>query len=150
MGTGDQTCTSCGTLKTAKFFSPHKRECTDCRVGKYRDRKNSGVEPFLQSKLSALKQRHRKKEYEGNPVDLKYLIDLYEAQRGICALSGIPMHVTSENSELSASPDRIDIDQGYVEGNIRLVCSRMNLIRNSLSDRNLLWWCRAVVNNNGN
>ena len=60
------------------------------------------------------------------------------------------MHVTTEQSELSASPDRIDIEKGYVEGNIRLVCARINLMRNSLHDHDFIWWCRAVVNSNGN
>ena len=150
MAVGDYTCSACGIAKPVACFSKTNRQCNDCRQEHYKLRTNSSVEGFLRRRLSAMRQRHKQKEYVGAVVSIEYLIALHDAQRGICAVSGIPMHVTTEQSELSASPDRIDIDKGYVEGNIRLVCARINLMRNSLHDHDFIWWCRAVVNSNGN
>ena len=101
-------------------------------------------------RLTALKQRHKQKKFEGTPVSLEYLIALYEKQRGICAISSLPMHITTDQSDLSVSVDRIDINEGYVDGNVRLVCTRINLMRSTLNDHDFLWWCRAMVNSSGN
>lgn len=150
MATASHTCTTCGIAKPVACFSKTNRKCNDCRRESMLDIANSSVEGFLGRRLIGMKQRHKQKQYDGTIVTLEYLKKLYDAQNGICALSGIPMHVTTRQSELSASPDRIDIGKGYVEGNIRLVCSRINLMRNSLHDHDLIWWCRAVVNSNGN
>ena len=113
-------------------------------------RANSIVGGFLQVRLTALKQRHKNKKFEGEIVSLDYLVSLYEQQKGICALSGIPMHVTLDHTDLAVSPDRIDTSKGYVEGNVRLVCARANNMRGTLDDHDFVWWCRAVVNNGGN
>jgi len=150
MGTDSHTCNSCGITKPVACFSKTNRKCNDCRHDSMLDLANSSVEGFLQRRLISMKQRHKQKQYDGTIVTVGYLKGLYDAQNGICALSGIPMHVTTKQSELSASPDRIDTEKGYVEGNIRLVCARINLMRNSLHDHDFVWWCRAVVNSNGN
>ncbi len=100
-------------------------------------------------RLTALKQRHRSKGYTEDVIDLAHLMDLYEEQRGICALTGIPMHTTTSESDMSVSPDRIDSDLGYSEGNVRLVCVRANLMMSNLDDAHFKWWCRAVIFHDG-
>ena len=104
----------------------------------------------MQYRLTGLKQRHKQNKYEGTPISLEYLVALYEQQRGICAISQLPMHITLDQSDLSVSPDRIDVTKGYIGGNVRLVCARVNLMRGALDDHDFVWWCRAVVNSNGN
>lgn len=61
-------------------------------------------------------------------IDLDYVVELYEAQDGKCAMSGIPMN-TKYNDLCSASIDRIDNEQGHVKGNIIIVCKWVNLGR---------------------
>tara|TARA_B110000967_G_scaffold78370_1_gene81049 strand:+ start:288 stop:596 length:309 start_codon:yes stop_codon:yes gene_type:complete len=101
-------------------------------------------------RLASLKQRHKNKGFSGETIDLPYLLDLYAGQNGICAATGIPMHITTDESDLSVSPDRIDNTQGYIKGNVRLVCARANLMQSTLDDAHFHWWCRAVVNQSGN
>ena len=60
------------------------------------------------------------------------------------------MYATTDESDLAVSVDRIDNSLGYVLGNVRLVCSRVNLMMSNLDDAHFTWWCRAVVNHNGN
>ena len=89
-------------------------------------------------------------EYEGEVITFEDIKLLYESQRGNCALTGLPMHATTDESDLSVSVDRIDNNLGYVLGNVRLVCSRVNLMMSNLDDAHFTWWCRAVVNHIGN
>lgn len=150
MAPDSKRCSVCGDEKPVKSFDGSRNICHSCKHLKSRVRASGSLEGFLQMRLTALTQRHRRKKFEGTLVSLKYLIALYEQQRGICAISGIPMHITTDQSDLSVSVDRIDITQGYVEGNIRLVCTRINLMRSTLNDHDFLWWCRAMVNSSGN
>jgi hypothetical protein len=146
-----KACSSCGLVKNLdEFPSSGRRQCRVCKSLSNKTRYNASLKGFLQLRLTSLKQRHKAKKYSGDIVSLDHLLLLYEQQRGICAISNLPMHITTEQSDLSASPDRIDTAQGYIEGNIRLVCSRVNLMRCTLPDHDFVWWCRAVVNNSGN
>ena len=150
MAPDSKKCSVCGDEKPLKNFNGRRTVCHTCKHLKSRLRASGSLEGFLQMRLTSCKQRHRQKEYEGTPVSLEYLIGLYEQQRGICAISNLPMHITTDQSDLSVSVDRIDITQGYVEGNLRLVCARINLMRSTLDDHDFLWWCRAMVNSSGN
>jgi hypothetical protein len=62
-------------------------------------------------------------------ITCQYLIDLYGAQDGKCALSGLQMMHTLGN-HASISIDRIDSKRGYLVGNVQLVCQFINLGKN--------------------
>lgn len=49
------------------------------------------------------------------------LVDLYEEQRGICALTRLPLVLTTGDL-CSISIDRKDSNRGHVMGNVQLVC----------------------------
>ncbi len=86
-------------------------------------------------------------------LTMEYAWDLYEQQKCLCALSGIPIGfgATSKNSNTSASLDRIDNAKGYVEGNVQWVHKSINLMRNVLTVEKFIEWCKRVANNsNGN
>lgn len=150
MAVADRKCSLCGTLKAASAFSRANRKCNSCRNLESKEKANNSTEGFLAMRLSSLKQRHKNKNFSGETIDLPYLLDIYAVQNGICAVTGIPMHITTEESDLSVSPDRIDNTKGYIKGNVRLVCARANLMRSTLDDAHFHWWCRAVVNQSGN
>jgi hypothetical protein len=67
------------------------------------------------------------------PFDLtaEYLEDLFEAQAGLCALTGIQMDFersgTGKRSAYMASVDRIVPERGYVQGNVRWVIFAVNM-----------------------
>lgn len=151
MAPDSKECSTCGIVKSLDEFPTRGRQqCKACKSLGNKIRCNSSLSGFLQSRLTALKQRHKQKKYEGTPVSLEYLLALYEKQGGICAISNLPMHTTTDQSDLAVSADRVDISKGYVEGNIRLVCARINIMRGVLDDHDFIWWCRAVVNSCGN
>ena len=148
MATGDKKCSTCGTLKPVAEYSKGSLRCNKCRATERKNRANRSLKGFLQNRLTNLLIRHKK--YGGEPIDLGDLERLYVEQNGICAISGIPMHTTLNESDLAVSPDRLDNSIGYVKGNVRLVCARANMMMSTMDDAHFTWWCRAVVNNSGN
>ena len=150
MAIGDKECSACGALKPADHFSAAQVRCNKCRASKMKSDANASVASYMTKKLSGVRYRHRKKNNGTEPVKLDHLMALYQQQGGMCALTGLPMHSTSDESDLSVSVDRINNDLGYEDGNIRLVCARVNLMMNTLDDAHFTWWCRAVVNHIGN
>ena len=148
MAAKNTACSACGVVKPPSGFSGNNKVCNICRGERNVKKANGSLERYLQRRLSTLRQRHKK--YSGTSVTLDDLLDIYKKQKGMCAITGLPMHYTMEESDLSVSPDRIDNSQGYIKSNVRLVCARANLMQSVLDDTHLLWWCRAVVNNLGN
>ncbi len=79
-------------------------------------------------------------------IDQQYLLELYDVQQGLCALSGIKMTwATGKMSPTSISVDRIDQAKGYIEGNVRLVCVAINAFRSTMSDQEMLKMARALI-----
>ena len=79
-------------------------------------------------------------------IDQDYLMALYDQQEGICALSGIRMTWSTGKTEpTSISMDRIDNNQGYIEGNVRLICQAINAFRGKMNDDELLKMAKTLV-----
>jgi hypothetical protein len=69
----------------------------------------------------------------GHDIDFGYLNDMYKAQDGKCAITGLAM-IHKWNSPYSMSCDRIDSSIGYIKGNVQLVCQWVNLAKNTHSN----------------
>lgn len=83
---------------------------------------------------------------EGRELDalLERLMDIQENR---CALTGIPFQFDGSNRNLLPSPDRIDSQGHYAEGNIQIVCQFVNFWKGSTPNeefRELLGIVRAV------
>tara|TARA_Y100000996_G_scaffold350877_1_gene290032 strand:- start:106 stop:441 length:336 start_codon:yes stop_codon:yes gene_type:complete len=78
-------------------------------------------------------------------VTVEDLMELYEVQEGLCALSGLPMTRSSANSDYSLSIDRINNEIGYTKENLQLVCWRVNTMRSSLTVEMFEWWCKVIA-----
>ena len=66
-------------------------------------------------------------------LTLTDLEQMYIKQRGRCYYSGLPMTFTS--GMWKASPERLDNNKGYVEGNVVLVCLEFNGVHQMNADR---------------
>jgi len=73
--------------------------------------------------------------------------ELYQTQKGLCALSGIPItfNSTSKVCDGTASLDRIDSSKGYVMGNVQWVHKTVNFMKHTLSTKELLEWCKKII-----
>lgn len=146
MAANSKQCTTCGVTKDLTAFSGNRNQCNACRSIENRQRAET-FDGFFQNRHTKLLSRCKKFNYTSTPITLDELKQLYRDQKGMCAVTGMPMYATTKETDLSASPDRINCDEGYELGNVRLICSRVNMMRMDLPDHELTWWCRAIVNN---
>ena len=80
-------------------------------------------------------------------LDLEDLHELWEEQGGRCAMSNV--HMTwkkgDNGSDFNVSIDRIIPSGPYIKTNVQLVCYRINIMKHIISDNELYWWCKNVV-----
>ena len=98
-------------------------------------------------------RKHNKERNIGYNVDIQYLQELWESQKGICPFTKqqleLKTHSKTKNiisRPYQASIDRIDNDKGYIKGNIRFVALIFNYARNVFSDEEVLDFCFKVTN----
>jgi hypothetical protein len=58
---------------------------------------------------------------------------MWDNQKGLCYYSNLPMQLNRDDNRLSVSIDRLDNKEGYVDGNVVLCCSAVNIMKNDLS-----------------
>lgn len=81
-------------------------------------------------------------------VSIEYLSELYDKQGHKCAISGLPLKIKRKTSENSASLDRIDSKQGYIEGNVQWVDKRINMMKHALPQEEFVHLCGVIYFNN--
>jgi hypothetical protein len=160
---GKQTCKKCKETKPLSefycngcFADGEKKYRSTCKIcvgykssKRYHQEKDKtvfkkGLSPknyitFLINKCSLRGRNHT--------LDINYMLDLYEKQKGLCALSGRPMtHITGKGRLMTnISIDRIDSNIGYIKGNVQLTCLAPNLMKQNMSKEELLNWCLDIV-----
>lgn len=80
-------------------------------------------------------------------LSLDNLLEIYNKQNGLCALSGQPLTcVLSKGSicKTNASIDKIKPSEGYKKENIQLVCRALNSWRGDTNLEEFIWWCEQV------
>lgn len=84
--------------------------------------------------------RNAKKRFKDFNLDLEYLKEVWDNQKGICPYTGIELTLPEENniSTLNitkrASLDRINSELGYVKGNIQFVSTPINYMKSTMTD----------------
>lgn len=136
------SCKSCASKRTAKQYPPpiNRKGCSGL----------SGTH-FLSIKNGALRRNI--------PFDLtpEVLWKLYENQKGLCALTNVPIilvnKIKNQNvdwSIITASLDRIDNNKGYEIGNVWWVHKEVNRLKNNYSLEELLYWSKLLLEKHGN
>lgn len=154
-----RTCKRCLEEKPIEEFSPHggkhtgrRHVCRKCKRGfaaawrkhdyelnpeKYRHR---GVLQYRETPRTTLRHaRDNAFRRRPNPdtVTTDQLLEMFFAQAGRCALSGIRLTWASgEGKPLATSIalDRIDQKRDYTLDNVRLICNAVNNFRGTMSD----------------
>lgn len=100
--------------------------------------------------LHAIRKRAKMNKIEFS-VSKEYLWDMFIKQDKKCALSGIPITLSSKNRKstarydlITASIDRIDPSFGYIEGNVQWVHKIVNIMKNTLSQEQFIHLCTKV------
>lgn len=107
----------------------------------------AGLQFKLKHCLYSARSRAKQMNIEFN-LTYQYIKYLYDLQKGLCAVSGIPM--TCEYgvgpSDTNVSVDKIDPKKGYVIGNIQLVCWAVNRMKGAMTLEQLIFFCQNVIN----
>jgi hypothetical protein len=96
--------------------------------------------------------RNCKKRHKDFNIDLGYIKQIWEEQKGICPFSGVELILNGYNSiskdqRYSASLDRIDSKKGYVKGNVRWVSRAINHLKNDMTDEQLIEFLNIISEN---
>jgi len=82
-------------------------------------------------------------------ISVTFLKNLWESQKGLCALTGLKMEHSINKGKLfnNISIDRINSFNGYTENNVQLVCSVVNRMKSNLSLEQFYNVCKLITNN---
>ena len=96
--------------------------------------------------LSVVKQSARKRNLPFE-VSLRQMWNVFEHQKGKCALSGEPLVFNKilRSTDGNASLDRIDSSRGYTIDNIQWVHKSINVMKQDLTDAEFVAFCHKIV-----
>jgi len=152
---GNLRCSKCNVLKSEFDFHKstyrkntagrtyHCKDCVSIKQGEYR-LTEVGFKVQLWNNLKGNARRRGLEVLIG-----KEQIDImYANQGGLCAVTGLQMQYTSgatSKNDYAVSVDRVDSSKGYTHYNVRLVCARVNILRQELTDEQMAFWCNMIL-----
>lgn len=158
---GNLLCHKCGLFKPEDCFSKNgkscearnnrKRVCKKCASKRQREidlglQSDEKLKKCLRFRFLGARGRAIRNNIPFN-LELNDVINLWEAQDGLCALSGLPMTFELRRGRIptNVSIDKIDSRLGYVRGNVQLVCMACNQIKSDLTDIEMYNFCKNIV-----
>lgn len=84
-------------------------------------------------------------------ITIEYAWNLFEKQKGKCALTGLPLifnKTFKSQTDRTASLDRIDSSIGYIEGNVQWVHKWINYFKKNIPNEMLVGVCYLITENN--
>ena len=141
-------------IKRKNLISQHFSMCKICRRKNISKSQWEGHGDISGHKWAQIKQNAqiRKLDFE---ITINYAWDLFQKQKGLCALSGIkigfkqPMSRVLETGvdegEGTASLDRIDSNIGYVENNVQWIHKDIQKMKWSYNQEYFVDICRKIV-----
>lgn len=148
---GGKVCTKCNINLPFGSFPHHKYTydgfdswCKKCR-NNYRYEIKQTLDSHIRAILRRAKEDRRKLEVG---IDLQYLKNLWDAQNGKCAISGLIMDHTRnprKHNLYNASLDRIDSAKGYIIGNVQWLCWMVNRMKGENTTEQLIEICANII-----
>lgn len=120
------------------------------RENKKEAKRSTGYKDFSGSHWARIKAGSRNRGLEFS-ILIEDSYNLFLAQEKKCKLSGVditlyPLHCNQSDS--TASLDRIDSSKGYVDGNIQWVHKCVNTMKQDMSDQEFIGWCKKISYHN--
>ncbi len=121
-----KTCSmACNTKAKSIYYAGHNNP---------RSLKLNKLEKYFWDRVTSIRRRS---EAQSIPFDLdyKYLIDIYEQQKGLCYYSGLKMNIDGKAKDVGGakadalSVDKIIPEKGYVKGNIVFCLNSINIFK---------------------
>jgi len=114
------------------------------RLQSYRDNQKGSLFSYTLRNV-----RKRFKEFD---LDLKYLEDLWELQKGICPYTKIKLILPKYTNSITdpthrASLDRMDSSKGYIKGNVQFISTSINYMKSTMSHQQTLDFLQLITSN---
>jgi hypothetical protein len=146
-----KTCEVCGLTQPIERFgklksSTPERMCLDCRKAQ-KNKQRLGLRGYLSALISSAKGNAQKRKTVFS-FTVDEALGMWDKQQGRCAISNVFMtfHRDGEGlHDFNVSLDRVLPGGPYTAQNIRLVCVRVNLMRQTLSDSDFFWWSKNIA-----
>jgi hypothetical protein len=118
--------------------------CKSCSLFK-------GVGDLTGSYITEIKNRAKKRNFQFS-ISTKYIWDLLNTQNFKCALTGLDISVNKNwrKKTFTASLDRIDSSNGYIEGNVQWVHKTVNRLKSNFPESELIYWAELLINQKKN
>ena len=148
-------CTSCNKVRKLSQFEKlkdgsYRGVCITCQLAQRARKTSATPEAYLQMLNIQLKS-HRSKQNIQYELTTEDVVDMWEAQGGRCALSGVLMTHHRDGAlgdgkqkELNASIDRVNPQGPYVRENVQLVVNRVNTMKHTLGEDMFMWWIKNI------
>ena len=102
----------------------------------------------IQARVLNASERAKRK---GIPCTItkEFILDLWNKQNGLCAISKIPMTYEMDAGRVytNISIDQIEQGKGYTEDNVQLVCMAVNQLKSDWDMNTVKYICKMIVNN---
>ena len=98
---------------------------------------------------STIKRNAKRRGIEFS-ISIKYIANLYEKQKGRCALSNLKLHLpknSRSDRQATASLDRIDSSKGYIKGNLQWLHKDINQSKWKMPEKRFIFLCKRVAAN---
>lgn len=135
-----------------KYFASNREQINAKNRSRKKEIFELNPENFFKKIIQRLKRRHvtcrqsAQKKYELFDLDVKYLLGLWSAQGGLCALTKKEL-AHKFHTPFTVSVDRIDSQKGYIKENVQLVCQSANYAKSHFSNEVFLkFWNEAKWN----
>lgn len=145
----------CGTIKSISVWSLLNGATKSCgclnldiihlKKG-HNHPKSTGYKDITGNYWSGVKSNAKERNLNFS-ISKEYIWNLYEQQNKKCALSGIPLIFSGYSStiEQTASIDRIDSNQGYIEGNIQIIHKDINIFKHKIPQEKFIKYCNLIA-----
>ncbi len=138
-------CLTCGV----EIAPPRTKYCSNSCKCKDHQRKRSNDDTlayYSRTPRNFFQSLLQKKAKDRQLLDIDFLVDLWEKQNGLCAITKTPMtHLRGHGRvQTNVSIDRIDSTIGYERQNVQLVCHIVNLMKQDLKLEELLVWSGKI------
>lgn len=134
-------CKSPFLARPNDIFSKHKSSC-GCKYYK-------GLNELSGAYIYCIKRCAKRRDIEFS-ITKEYMWNLLVDQEFKCKLTGFDIYCSrnrnkkcSNYKEQTASLDRIDSSQGYIERNVQWVHKYINFIKNDMSCNEFVEWCKT-------
>jgi hypothetical protein len=145
-----KVCVKCRKPVELRRFDGNRKTCNTCRTHQKQVHDSLSYENYLKNLLnhskSAVGRGNRVSDHE-YCIDIEDLIDIWEDQKGKCALSGVFLTHHKDGTgprDTNASIDRIANHKSYTRDNVQLVAYRVNLMKHTLSEGDFYWWIKNL------